>query len=257
MPIVFAAMTPHPPLLLPTIGKEKTAALKKTADALTRLEEELYISKPSVIVIITPHGSLFPDAFAVNGHTDFTSSFAKFGDLTTKKQWTGAPELAAKIAHGAKTVDLQVQVSSQEEIDHGASIPLYFLTQHLPDVKVLPIGYSNLSPDLHLRFGDLIKDVVVQTDKRIAIIASGDLSHQEGKDGSAGILFDEKLRTALEEGEPDRIIALEKVAERTNECGFRSLLILLGALGHAKYRFETYAYESPFGVGYLTGNFHI
>jgi len=48
-----------------------------------------------------------------------------------------------------------------------------------------------------------------------------------------------------------------EMVQGAQECGYRSLLIACGAIGPMKCAFEKYAYEHPFGVGYLTGNFHI
>ena len=39
------------------------------------------------------------------------------------------------------------------------------------------------------------------------------------------------------------------------ECGFRSFLILMGILQGVQTTYKSYAYEAPFGVGYLTANF--
>ena len=39
------------------------------------------------------------------------------------------------------------------------------------------------------------------------------------------------------------------------ECGYRAILVLLGALKNMDARFESLSYECPFGVGYLTGSF--
>ena len=41
MSIVFAAVTPHPPMLIPNIGKEKLETLANTKKALELLEQEL------------------------------------------------------------------------------------------------------------------------------------------------------------------------------------------------------------------------
>jgi AmmeMemoRadiSam system protein B len=251
MSLVFAAMTPHPPILIPAIGKEQIAALAKTASAMERLEQELYVSKPQVIMIISPHGSLFGNAFAVNAHTNFTTLFEEFGDLATKKTWNGAPELAARISSAAKKRDLPVQLVSADRLDHGASVPLFYLTNHLPDMKILPMGYSGLSVDRHIQYGELLKDVIMAEDRRIAVIASGDLSHTP-----ASASFDKELIELLEVRNTAGILQLgDDRAASAAECGYRSLLIALGILKNMNCVFKTYSYEAPFGVGYLVGNF--
>jgi len=45
--------------------------------------------------------------------------------------------------------------------------------------------------------------------------------------------------------------------EEAGECGFRSILIILGILNQLDCKFDALSYEGPFGVGYLTANFKI
>ncbi|MEK7623158.1 MAG: AmmeMemoRadiSam system protein B [Patescibacteria group bacterium] len=261
MSLVFAALTPHPPILVPTIGKEEIKKLDQTKQAMLELEKDLYAARPQIILIISPHGSLFADAFSVNAHTPLVSAFETFGDLIAKKQWIGAPELAAKIGHEARTNELSVQLVSQEQIDHGASVPLLYLTEHLPHVQILPIGYSELPREAHIRYGELLKEVIMSEKKRVAVIASGDLSHCLTVNApvsyhSAGEQFDQEIIKLLEMHNSAGIIQLDfDLIRNAAECGYPSLLILLGILKNMHYTFKRYSYEAPFGVGYLVGNF--
>lgn len=261
MSLVFASICPHPPLLIPNIGKDDLEKVNKTKKALEQLEQDLYLTKPEIIIVISPHGSLFADSFVINAHTHFVSNFEQFGDFATKMDWKGSDILSAKIGHRANITDMPVQLISEERLDHGATVPLYFLTQHLPEVKILPIGYSFLDSKTHLNFGELIKDVIMESGKRVAIIASGDLSHGLTTDAPAGYSangeeFDKKIIELLETRNTVGIAGLdEKFVENAKECGYRSILILLGVLKNMDYQFKNYSYEGPFGVGYLVGNF--
>ncbi len=256
--LVFAAITPHSPLLVPTIGKDQLVKAEKTKLALQTLEQELYTSKPQIILIISPHTGLFEDAFAVNAHTDFVANFAQFGDLTTKLTWKGAPDLAARIAHNSRNKNLTVRLISQEELDHGGSVPLSYLTPHLPDIRVLPVGFSNRPAEDHLRFGELLRENLAQITERVAIIASGDLSHAAGEpDNASRYTFDQKLQSALIGAPTEDITTLAAAAEGSGECGYRSILILAGVLRDIKPKFQSLSYEHPFGVGYLTGYFQL
>src|SRR3989338_8070827 len=261
MSLVFAAITPHPPLLIPAIGKDEIQKVEKTKSALMALEKDLYIRKPSTIIIISPHSGLFSDAFVVNGHNHFTSSFDTFGDFSTIKEWKGAPALGAQISHHARLKGVPVRLISQEKIDHGASIPLFYLTEHLPNVKILPIGYSEMSPKEHLAFGEVLKDVTMSTHERIALVASGDMAHTLATDSPAGFHkagadFDSKIIELLETRNTAGIVGLDEGMVRDAEqCSYRSILIALGVLKNMNYTFKNLCYEAPFGVGYLTGEF--
>ena len=47
----------------------------------------------------------------------------------------------------------------------------------------------------------------------------------------------------------------KSLIDEAGECGYRSILILLGIFHELNYRIEVLSYEGPFGVGYLVANF--
>lgn len=259
--LTFCAITPHPPLLIPTIGKDELAKVEKTISAMEELEKDLYVTKPDTIVVISPHASLLAGAFVINAHPKFESDFEQFGDFATKKEWAGHPALASTIKQSANEANIPVQLISQEKLDHGTTVPLYFLTQHLPNVKIISIGFCSRPPKNHLRFGEIIKDVIMEHEDNIAVIASGDLSHGLATDAPAGFSkvgqeFDEKIIELLENNNAAGIANMDPAfIDEAAECGYRSILILLGIIKNMNYNFKNYSYEGPFGVGYLVGNF--
>jgi len=262
MSLVFAALTPHPPLLIENIGRENMTKIQKTKEALERLEEDLYLSHPQVIFVISPHEAIHEEAFVVNVHEKFTSSFEEFGDVVTSKSWSGGIDFGAKIAHAGNNSHIPIQLVNEEKIRYGASVPLTYLTAHLPNIRIVPIGYSGLSSKDHVAFGELLKEIILVSEKRIAVIASGDMSHCLTKKSPAdysprGKEFDEKIQELLHTRNTLGLTQIEEpLVKQSHQCIYPSLLILLGILKNIDYQFENYCYEHPFGVGYLTGNFH-
>jgi len=54
--IVFACISPHPPIILPSVGSEEDRAqVKKTIEALENLGKKLKELKPDSIIISAPH----------------------------------------------------------------------------------------------------------------------------------------------------------------------------------------------------------
>lgn len=261
--LTFASIVPHPPILIPSIGKENLDKIEKTRNAMKELEKDLYTGKPDTIIVISSHASLFKDAFCVYSSPEFESNFEQFGDLVTKSKWQGDNVLASKLVEVARENGIKTQVISEKKLDHGVSVPLYYLASHLPDVKIIPIGYSEMDNKKHLEFGKIIKEVVMKSNERVAILASGDLSHGLTTEAPAGFSkvgqeFDQKIIELLETRNTTGIVNLEKdFVDEAAECGFRSLLVLLGILKNINYTFKNYSYEGPFGVGYLVGNFQL
>jgi aromatic ring-opening dioxygenase LigB subunit len=197
MSLVFTAITPHPPFLIPTVGKNSPELLEKTKIALKKLEEDLYLAKPDVLMVISPHGHLLSEAFTMNVSSEFTNDFKEFGDLSTRVRFKGDIELSSHIReHSKLRQQLPLVLLSEEVLDHGTVIPLLYLTQHLSQIRILPIGFCGLDWKTHVDFGYFLKEEIMKSTQRVAVIASGDLSHALDKTAPAGFnpqgqIFDE------------------------------------------------------------------
>ena len=261
MSLVFAAITPHPPLLIPSIGKESIKKIEKTKIALEQMEKDLYITHPEILVIISAHGSYFNDAFTLNVNTHYQTDLREFGDLATKIKFHGETHLATLIREGADKEHFSATMISEQNLDHGSAIPLTYLAKHLKNIKILQIGFCDLDWKTHVAFGAMIADKISQINKRVAVIASGDLSHALISDAPAGYNpagpeFDRKIQELLSANNLSGMLQMDKkLVTDAAECGFRSFLILMGILQGVHHVYKSYAYEGPFGVGYLTANF--
>lgn len=260
--LVFAGICPHPPILIPTIGKDNIKQIKNTVEAMKTMEQELYAAKPDVIIVISPHGELIPDAFSLNLNAEYKADFESFGDFTTKLEFKSSPMLSLKIKERVEN-ELPLVLSSTEKLDHGAAVPLYYLTKHLKDIEIIPICYSFLDAGKHFQFGQLLKREIAKCEKRVAVIASGDMSHALIKGAPAGYSpkgaeFDKEFQTLLSRKDIPSILKMKpKLIEDAAECGYRSFAILFGVIEEYKFDVEILSYEGPFGVGYLVANFKL
>lgn len=262
MPIVFSAITPHTPILIPAIGKENLARLRATQQAMQKLEEDLCDSRPDTILIISPHGPNQTNAFTMNLRPEFMGNFEKFGDFTTKIHLTCDMELAYKIRERLE-VRAPLQLISDPDLDYSCLVPYHLLTENLPKVKIIPLYYSNLDLNGHFKFGQLLRRELLISKNRVAVIASGDLSHRLTKDAPAGYSpkgkkFDKKLIKCLVENKIPEILKISpELTIAAQECGLRSIIILLGILEGINYKPQMLSYEAPFGVGYLVVRFRL
>lgn len=261
--ITFAAFTPHSPLLLETIGKENTKALQTTRDAMHQLAEELYASHPDVILTISTHRGAHQDAFSLNMHDEYVIDFQEFGDHSTHGEFLPDLELMTRIQRRMRSESVPFTLDSDAGLDYGVGIPLTLLTE-LPITRTIaPISYSYLPAKAHVQFGRILKDICSQSSKRIAIIASGDLSHTLSSDAPAGFHpsgeeIDQALRQSIEQMSLSQLLSLdETMLTQSQECAHRPLLILFGMLEKLQVRPEILSYEHPFGVGLLVAQFHL
>lgn len=260
--IIFSAFTPHSPLLLETIGKENIKKLSQTKSAMQKLSLELESLKPDTIIVISSHNIMHEDAFSINLHDEYIAEFRDFGDLSTKKEFYPDLELISTIQSMCRKESMPFVLESYVSLDYGSGVPLFLLCQNWSP-KLIPVAYSGRNRKQHVAFGRLLKEVAQTHNKKIAVIASGDLSHsltsespegfhQEGKE------FDNMIIRAVEHGSVSQLLSFENVrVEKAAECALRPMLILFGMMEHLKVRPEIHSYEAPFGVGYLVAQFHI
>lgn len=259
--IVFAGIVPHPP-----IGKGDEKKIIKTSEALMKLSEKLAEAEPDLIIFISPHMVHYPHLFNVCGMADLYGSFKSFGDDAYEWHGKNDPEIAAEIVDKAEDEGLPAMFynngDGEYEIDHGITVPYYFLSQKADfPVKILPIGYCSASRSEHYSFGQVISEICEKrADERIAVIASGDLSHRIGQQSQSGEefsgeKFDKEFISLIKKGDEYSIINMDDdFVYRAGECAYRSVLMLLGSLSGREYKPEVYSYEHPFGVGYMVAN---
>jgi len=262
MSLVFASIVPHSPFLIPTIGKENHNLLKTTIESFKKLEGYLYSSNAETLIIISPHGNILSNSFTMNLSPNFEINFENFGDLTTRYAIKGDVGLAHKIRESLE-IKAPIHLANDTTLDYGSGIPLYLLTQNLPNISVIPIYYSGLNQEAHFNFGKLLNREIMVSEKKIAVIASGDLSHKLSKKQAVGfsskaVKFDKKIiNCILKRKTADLFELKQNLIEEVCECGLKSISLLMGILDSVKYEPEKLSYESPFGVGYLTMYFKL
>ncbi|PIR13954.1 AmmeMemoRadiSam system protein B [Candidatus Falkowbacteria bacterium CG11_big_fil_rev_8_21_14_0_20_39_10] len=259
--IIFSAITPHPPLLIPSIGKENLERVKKTQESFKKLEHDLYSAQIETVIIISPHGPIQMESFSMNLSPEFNINFEDFGDFTSQRELKGDVGLSYKIREHLET-STPLQLISQPNLDHGSGVPAYLFSQNFK-FKIIPIYYAGLDLNAHFQFGRLLQRELQVSKNRIAVIASGDLSHRLTKDAPAGYSpkgakFDQKLIQCLKNKDNRSILDMdEKSIHQAGECGLKSIVILLGILDGISYEPKILSYEAPFGVGYLTMEFKL
>jgi MEMO1 family protein len=263
MPLLNAAIVTHSPILIPEIGKLNQQLLKKTVDAYSELARQLQGNDIETIIVISPHGQIQDKYFTINIGPELYIDLSDFGFLGTRKKFISDLNFIDELKN---TTGTEIQLTSSSKLDYGSSIPLYLLTQSMPDVKVVSINYaSELSLREHMALGARISKVIDNSSKRIALIASGDLSHKLKKNSQAGYSpkgakFDNKLIEFLNDPKTvkENVLNIDtKLIQDASECGLKSIAVLLGALEDKNYEPEVMAYQTDFGIGYLTMNFKL
>ena len=255
--LVFSAIAPHPPIMVPEVGGESIANVADSINAMAELTRRLIESGAETVVLISPHAPLVADAFVAYEGPEVFADFANFRAPTTTFSAKVDEELLGSIKQVATSQNYYVSTLLEHDLDHGTAVPLYFLLQNGWHGRVVTLGYSFLSNEDHLRFGSCIRKAVDRVGRRTAFIASGDLSHRLKPQAPAGYnpeahFFDQQVVNALRANAPDRIVDIDhNLRKLAGECGYRSMLVAIGAGSDLPQSCEVLSYEAPFGVGYL------
>ena len=256
--LVFAGIAPHPPIMVPEVGREASAEVRGSIEAMREFTERLLESGAETVVLVSPHAPLEARAFVAYEDTQLYGDFANFRAPETRVEASLDEEMLGAISRVAAEQDYEVIGIHGHPLDHGTTVPLYFLQRNGWRGRIVALGYSFLSNEAHLRFGACIRRAAEEAGRAVALVASGDLSHRLKPEAPAGFypqahLFDEEVVEAIREAQPERIINIDQDLRRlAGECGYRSMLIALGVTENAEPPgYEVLHYEAPFGVGYL------
>jgi len=255
--LVFAGIAPHPPIMVPEVGREAIADVRTSIEAMSDLTQRVIASAAETVVLISPHAPLESDKFVAYDGPQLYGDFAMFRAPTATVHAELDDELLNEMARVAAEQNLAMVRIKGFDLDHGTAVPLYFLQRNGWNGRVVALGYSFLSNEDHLRFGKCIKQAIEKVGCSVAFIASGDLSHRLKRGAPAGYnadahLFDEEIVDAIRSNSTDRIVCIDQeLRHLAGECGYRSMLVAIGAAHGLGSRCEVISYEAPFGVGYL------
>lgn len=256
--IVFAGIAPHPPLLIPEVGGSRIAQVGCSQRALREFSKRLVSTNPDAIVVISPHSPLDARAFTARSTAELVGDFGDFYAPDVSLAFQNDLELlrAIKLAASDDGVEL-AEMGRKLPLDHGALVPLYYLREAGWSGPIVVFGFTLQSNEKHLAFGRAIARASGELGRRVAVVASGDLSHRLVVGGPyefepTAHLFDELIVEAIADGDSSKALGVDPdLRERAGECGYRSIVVALGSVDEAPRDHQVLSYEGPFGVGYM------
>jgi AmmeMemoRadiSam system protein A/AmmeMemoRadiSam system protein B len=255
--IVFSGIAPHPPIMVPEVGGAAIAEVRGSIEAMAEFTQRIISSGAETVILISPHAPLEPRSFVAYPGPLLHGDFAKFRSPTTQISFELDAHLLSALRTAATDEGFEIETLDDSGLDHGTAVPLYFLDRNGWSGRVVALGYSFLSNQDHLDFGACIRKAAKSVGQPVALIASGDLSHRLKPEAPAGYysqahVFDEQVVESLKQNHPERIAEIDHDLRRNaGECGYRSMLIAIGAIRGLRAECDVLHYEAPFGVGYL------
>jgi hypothetical protein len=259
--ITTAVVVPHPPLLIPELGRDdspalgdlRSACLRAVTVALERADALLLVgggpawsrAAPGAVASFAPYGAAVEVALPV----------AAGGG----RDWLDPDRLAAALPRGLSTPRPLL------ELPLSLAVAAWLLAasgQVVPGLAALAVPAA-LDPTTAAALGRALA-ALADSAGRVSLLAMGDLSARRtpaapGAFHPAAAEFDQRAAQAIRDAAPSRLLALDPaLAARLRVAGLVSLQVLAGALaangpmgGAARYRGEVLYEDAPYGVGYL------
>lgn len=255
--IVFTALMPHAPILAPGVGSTRQhKEVRHTMDAMVQVARHALAAQPDMVLLVSPHSPRRSGAFGIWRTPVLRGSLDLFGapDCRVELPLDGA--FADQLSEEVTSRGLHLWPINATTLDYGATVPLSYLCAagwQSPTVVVgLPQGGA---PGLD-EFGQAIAATAAKLKRRVALIASGDMSHRIGPGAPLGFnvegnRFDESLIELLRHGSRQSIRQLDpKLVAIAAEDVVDSMRVALAASSYSAENGSVLSYEGPFGVGY-------
>lgn len=263
MSILASFIVPHPPLIIPNIGKGSEKQVSKTISAYKEIAKQVASLNPETIIISSPHAPMYSDCFYISNSPTLTGNLANFG----------APEISFTEEVDTKLVD---EISSLAQkyhfpaskdipsvpLDHGTIIPLYFIRKELPKSSIIVLGLSTLPLITNYQMGTIIKEAINNLNRKVVYIASGDLSHKLQEYGpygftKEGLEYDKRIMEVCRTANFYELLNFKSsFLEKAAECGHRSFTIMAGCFDGQEIESNVLSHEDITGVGYGVCSFY-
>ena len=258
MPILAAFTVPHPPMIVPAVGRGSEKQIEATIRAYEQAADEIAALRPETIIISSPHSVMYADYFHISPGEGAHGSFGDFrapGVKFDEKYDTALVHETERLANG-RLFPAGTLGNKKPELDHGTMVPLYFIRQKYTGGMIMRVGLSGLPLIENYRFGKLIAEAVENTGRRAVFVASGDLSHKLQDYGPYGFApegpeYDRRIMDVLGRGAFGELLDFDETfCDKAAECGHRSFVIMAGALDGLAVKAEALSHEDVTGVGY-------
>jgi aromatic ring-opening dioxygenase catalytic subunit (LigB family) len=240
------SMAPKGTANRPTFEQQKK--LRQDAEAaFAALRVDLETAKPDVLIVVA--NDQFVNFFWSNIPTFFVTIADEVkGQFTRHKfHYRNDKELGKAIVRAGMENGIDFSYGEHVELQHTQNVPLYFL---MPEAKIpiLPI-YVNTwvdpapSPRRCYQLGELLRRVADNSKERVAILATGGLSHFPGSPriGEIDETFDHKLLEVMRQGKGKSLVdySVQDLLE-AGDTEFLNWMVVIGAVGDAKATYTAY-----------------
>ena len=254
--VACAVLMPHAPVLVPEVGGKRGCGAQASCRAMRQAAACMMSFRPEALVLISPHSPRQARAFGLWSGESLHGSFARFNAPSARVSLANDIPLAQSIIAEAKNRGLSTWMIHDQCLDHGALVPLWFLVEAGWSGPIVVLSLSDSGDGGLVELGEAIAGAARASHRRVAIIASGDMSHRLKPNAPCGFNpraheFDETLIRLIRDGEYHELENIDQtLRDLAAEDAVDSTLIAAAAVGWKTTGHKVLSYEGPFGVGY-------
>jgi AmmeMemoRadiSam system protein A/AmmeMemoRadiSam system protein B len=255
-PPLCAVLMPHAPILVPEVGGDRGGAARASARAMREAAVRVMDFQPDTLALISPHSPRQPGAFGVWAGERLHGTFAQFNAPGAQVSLPNDTPLADAIIAEARNRSLATWMIRGQTLDHGALVPLWFLAQAGWTGPTVVLSLKDPEDGGLAELGEAIAAAARASRRRLAIVASGDMSHRLKANAPCGFhpqahQFDETFMDLIRDGNYRGIANMAPaLRELAAEDAVDSTLIAAAAVDWKSTGHKVLNYEAPFGVGY-------
>ena len=109
MPMLGAILTPHPPVLLPEVGRGRECEINATGQAMRAAAAEVARWKPDVLIVASPHTVLYGNYFHIAPGAGAAGDMSAFG----------APQVRIEVEYDGPLRDEIVRRAREKGLEAG------------------------------------------------------------------------------------------------------------------------------------------
>lgn len=259
----FSGLMPHAPILVPEVAGADAARCRESSAACVELARRVVAAHPDRLFLVSPHAPSRDDAFGLHEGARLAGTLAEFGFADAAVDLPNDCEALAAIAGEAAAGTLPTWDIPTMPLDHGSIVPLWFLAaagwRGATCVGSLP---TMTRRGRCAAFGAAVGRAYARLGGRVALIASGDMTHRALRGAPAGydprgVVFDRTMTELVRDGRLRELMELDPGLRRAAaEDSVESSIVVGAAFDFVPCGAEVLSYGHPFGVGYLVAVFH-
>jgi MEMO1 family protein len=246
----------HAPILIPGVGGARQNDAALTISAMREAARVITAAAADTLIVVSPHSPGISKPVGIWRDERLHGSLRAFGFPHLAIDLPADSLIAAEVAALSRFRGLDTVSVTECSLDHGATVPLWFAAEAGWNGPTVVMVLNSADHKTAIALGETIAEATGSTNRRVALIASGDMSHRLTVSAPLGYNprgreFDSWLVDALRRRAYRDLLNLNpELDESAAQDVIASLLVVLAALGFSAADGEFLSYEGPFGVGY-------